>query len=306
MLEQYLGYLTTVRRLSRASTAAYKKDLELYADFLKVRNLSEDGIDYEEACSFVSFLTKKDLGPRSINRILSALRGYYRFKIRYGYGKANPFRNIKSLKTKKWLPSFLFEDEVERLFSAPGSDFWALRDLLILEMLYSTGCRVSELAAMNVTELDFKSGSTRVTGKGNKERSVFIGREALRVLKEYLLRRKMYAKVVSSDLSGRTDGGDSDLALFLNRRRRRISVRGIQYIIDRYRRESGLARPISPHTFRHSFATHILNRGADIRIVQELLGHASLSTTQVYTHLDLEHLKSVYRKAHPHARTTGE
>ena len=289
----YLKFLRLVRHLSQNSITAYEQDLRLYEDFLEKMRWDEEGMDYGKVRSFIGYLSKSGLSSRSINRILSCLRGYYRFKQRNGYSEENPFKSVKSLKTDKRLPSFLFENELLKLLSVRPNDFWGGRDLLILELLYSTGCRVSEMAAMDVTALDLKSGSIRVIGKGDKERLVFIGEGAMKVLKEYLQGRKMLVKA---------DDEDSIRALFLNKRGRRITVRGIQYILDKILTEALRGKRVTPHTLRHSFATHILNRGGDIRIVQELLGHASLSTTQVYTHLGIERLKKVYRQAHPHAR----
>ncbi len=296
MLERYLQYLTHVRHLSANTLGAYSRDLELYLAFLEDRGLTPEQMDAANARSFVGYLSERDLSSRSINRVLSAVRGYYRFLERVGVEAGNPFASIKSLKIDGKLPAFLFEEEIDRLLAAgEPQDLWELRDLLILELLYSTGCRVSELASANLTNLDLKGSTLRVLGKGNKERLVFIGRAAFRRLREYLLRRKA---LKTGDAEGRR-------ALLINRRGQRLSVRGIQTIIDGLLARSPLDKPATPHTFRHSFATHILRKGADIRIVQELLGHASLSTTQVYTHLDMERLRAVYGSAHPHARSAA-
>jgi integrase/recombinase XerC len=287
---QYMQYLQYVRRLSSRSVAAYGRDLIVYGEFLKARGLEEDAVSLVQARAFVGELTRRGLSPRSINRNLSALRGYYRYKQRFGYGRENPFKPVKSLKAAKWLPSFLFEEEVQKLLGRPADNFWALRDLLILELLYSTGCRVSELVAINVGDLDLRASCLRVVGKGNKERTVYIGREALEILKLYLGRRGMHACLQTAEGAN---------ALFINRRGRRLTARGVQYILSRT--SARQAKHVTPHTLRHSFATHIMNRGGDIRLLQELLGHASLSTTQVYTHLGIERLKKVYAGAHPHA-----
>ncbi len=175
----------------------------------------------------------------------------------------------------------------------PATSFWELRDRLILELLYATGCRVSELSSLNLTDLDLSACSLRVRGKGGRERVAFYGAPAAGVLKEYL--QSMRALALAR-------GREAGKALLINRRGQRITVRGIQGIVEKALRASGLAKPASPHTFRHSFATHLLARGRDIRKVQELLGHANLSSTQVYTHLDIERLAEEYRLAHPHAR----
>lgn len=296
MLEQYLQYLAHVRHLSTNTLDAYRRDLELYLAFLEDRGLTLEQMNAGNARSFVGYLSRRSLSSRSINRVLSAVRGYYRFLERVGVKAGNPFASIKSLKIDGKLPSFLFEEEIDQLL-APGEpkDLWELRDLLILELLYSTGCRVSELASASLTDLDLKGCTLRVLGKGNKERLVFIGQAAVKRLREYLLRRKVL----------KLGDAEGQRALLINRRGQRLSVRGIQTIVDRLLMRSHLDKPATPHTFRHSFATHILRKGADIRIVQELLGHASLSTTQVYTHLDMERLRAVYGSAHPHARRAG-
>jgi site-specific recombinase XerD len=287
--KDYMHYLQYVRHLSPRSLAAYMRDLLVYSAYLKTRELPEEEISLIQARGFVGELTRRGLSPRSINRALSAVRGYYRYKQRFGYGRENPFRSVKSLKSAKRLPSFLFEEEVSELLASAADDFWSLRDLLILELLYSTGCRVSELVAVNVGDLDLRSSTLRVIGKGNKERTVYIGREALKVLNLYLSRRGLQ----------RLPAGEAANALFINRRGRRLTARGVQYILTR--RTEAQAKRVTPHTLRHSFATHIMNRGGDIRLLQELLGHASLSTTQVYTHLGIDRLKDVYTGAHPHA-----
>jgi site-specific recombinase XerD len=267
--------------------------MELYLAFLEDQELNLEQMDVGDARSFVGCLSRRGLSSRSINRVLSAVRGFYRFLERVGVQTENPFASIKSLKIDGKLPSFLFEEEIDRLLACgQPQDFWELRDLLILELLYSTGCRVSELATASLTDLDLKGSTLRVVGKGNKERLVFIGQAAFKRLREYLLRRKAL----------RLGDADGQRALLINRRGRRLTVRGIQMIIDRLLMRSPLDKTATPHTFRHSFATHVLRKGADIRVVQELLGHASLSTTQVYTHLDMEHLQKVYSSAHPHAR----
>ena len=297
MLEQYLQYLGHVRHVSANTLSSYRRDLELYFAFLEQQGVQAEQMDGRGARSFVGTLSRRGLCSRSINRVLSAVRGYYRFLERIGGRSENPFADVKSLKARGKLPTFLFEEEIDRLLSAlKPRDFWQLRDILILELLYSTGCRVSELAQAGLRDLDLKGCTLRVVGKGNKQRLVFIGAKAVERLREYLKRRKTL---------GISDGTGRD-ALLINRRGGRLSVRGIQTIVDRLLRQSRLQKSVSPHTFRHSYATHVLRHGADIRVVQELLGHASLSTTQVYTHLDIERLKTVYGSAHPHARLGGK
>ena len=307
MPEKYLQYLKHVRHFSPATLTAYGRDLALYRQYLEQAGLAGREITPSQARGFVGWLSGRGLGSRSINRVLSATRGYFRFRGSHGgQAAANPFQGIRSLKVPARLPSFLLESEAQQLLDGPAAalpgsagaprpsaSFWELRDRLILELLYATGCRVSELAAMNFTDLDIAAHSIRVRGKGGKERVVFYGAPAAGVLREYLASRRALALA---------RGRDAGKALLANRRGERITVRGIQGIVEKALRSSGLSKPASPHTFRHSFATHLLARGRDIRLVQELLGHSSLSSTQVYTHLDIERLAEEYRLAHPHAR----
>jgi integrase/recombinase XerC len=301
--EGYLGHIAAVRRLSENTVRSYGKDLAKLAEFCTDRGLAAEGLDPAAARGFLSWLLRSGLAARSANRALSAARGFYRWRIRSGLASANPFSGVHGVRGEKRLPSFLFEDELCGLLAMPeekprgeGDPFLALRDRTALEILYSTGCRVSELVAMNLADLDLKNGSASVMGKGRKERIVFIGTKARAALAEYLPRRMVRA---SSD-------PDSAQALFLNGRGTRMSDRGVRYLLSGYAERMGLAKRITPHTLRHSFATHLLDRGADIRAVQELLGHASLSTTQVYTHVSQERLKAAYRKAHPHAEKRGD
>jgi len=288
-----------VRNLSPHTLASYGKDMDKYAGFLSARGIREEDARLADARAFVSSLAAEGLSPRSVNRIISGVRGYYRFRERFGLGGVNPFADIKSLRTEKRLPSFLFEDEMSKLLDMPlqgerdGSDgFRRLRDRTVLEFLYSTGCRIGEMVALDVTDLNLKDRTATVMGKGSKERIVFIGGAALSALREYLTYRKLRA----------LQDADSQKALFLNARGARLTDRGVRFILSSYLQSARLGKRVTPHTFRHSFATHLIDRGADIRAVQELLGHSSLSTTQVYTHVGLERLKKVYGRSHPHAR----
>jgi site-specific recombinase XerD len=235
--------------------------------------------------------------------MVSGVRGWYRFLERRGQVALNPFAEIHSLRTEKRLPSFLFEEEMARLVEMPsrepcadGEEFWKLRDRAVLETLYSTGCRISELVSLDLHDVDLKNRTARVLGKGQKERNLFLGAAALEALRVYMGLRGFHARPAAGP------AGDAGRALFINQRGHRITDRGVRFILGEYLSRANLGKRVTPHTFRHSFATHLLDRGADIRAVQELLGHASLSTTQVYTHVGMERLKKVYRKAHPHAR----
>jgi len=302
--ESYLVYLGTVRKLSAHTLESYGKDLEKYEAYLASQGAAPEKAGVADARGFVTWLSRQGLSPRSINRMVSGVRGWYRFLERRGLVGANPFAEIRSLRTEKRLPSFLFEEEMARLVEMPsrepcadGEEFWKLRDRAVLETLYSTGCRISELVSLDLADVDLKNRTARVLGKGARERNLFLGDAAVEALREYMGRRGFYSRPVGS-----APREEAHRALFINRRGGRVTDRGVRFILGEYLARANLGKHVTPHTFRHSFATHLLDRGADIRAVQELLGHASLSTTQVYTHVSLEGLKKVYRRAHPHAK----
>jgi tyrosine recombinase XerC len=316
--EDYLAYLGSVRNLSPHTLESYRKDLEKFEEYLAGRGIAAQEAGLDEARGFVGALSKKGLAPRSVNRIVCGVRGWYRYMERRNEIGANPFAEIKSLRTEKRLPSFLFEEEMARLLEMPrapapsaaahGDGFWKLRDKAVLETLYSTGCRISELVSLDLSDLDLKNRTALVMGKGSKERNVFLGAESIAALREYIalrqqhVRRGWEAHASRSEARAAFADADAQRALFINHRGRRITDRGVRFVLASYLREANFGKRVTPHTFRHSFATHLLDRGADIRAVQELLGHSSLTTTQVYTHVGLERLKKVYRRAHPHAQ----
>ncbi len=231
----------------------------------------------------------------SVARKLSALRTFFRFLQIRGEIDKNPLQGIANPRLVRYIPSFLTVDEVFCLLDAPGSgDSLALRDKAIMELLYATGMRVSEVVACNMSDLDFDSGMVKVTGKGNKERIVPFGRAAEEALHRYFPQRQTL--ITARAARGRKPEKD---ALFLNNRGARLTARSVERLIGNYGRRAGIQVTVTPHALRHSFATHLLEMGADLRTVQELLGHVSLSTTQKYTHVNMEHLTRVYDAAHP-------
>ncbi len=290
--EEYLNYLKNLRNYSSATVKAYSEDLQKFEAYLNAEGLDSDEPGTTAARRFISGLSADGMSKTSVNRIMSSLKGYYRYLIKRGYTDVNPFENIRSLKKNRTLPEYLFEAEIDSLLKLPGNDFAGLRDRFILELLYSTGCRVSEVSGAGLSDLDIKSKTLRVCGKGGKERIVYLGNEAMKALAGYLPLRNIRADKTDQDALN---------ALLINVRGRRITQRGIALIIEKYIKVSGISKKVSPHTFRHSFATHLVDHGADIRMVQEMLGHESLSTTQIYTHMGIEKLRNVYRQAHPHA-----
>ncbi len=286
----YISYLRSVRNLSEATVIAYRKDLEAFMDFSNAI-AEEEQDETVRIREYIAHLTRMDAAVSTVNRKLSSLKGFYRFEVKQGKRAVNPVNTLRSLKSGKVLPDFLFKEEIDELLDIAGDDFIALRDRLIIQLLYSTGCRVGELSGIRVQDINFAKGSILVHGKGSKDRLVFIGKRAEAALSNYL---PVYREKL------RTLGKTGNTPLLVNMKGERLSERGISYIIQNRVSEKHMYKHVSPHTFRHSFATHILDAGADIRVVQELLGHASLSTTQVYTHLGLGRLKQIYSQAHPH------
>jgi tyrosine recombinase XerC len=281
-----MRYLEIERNYSGHTLLNYKIDLEDFRKFCGEIDLEK--IDYLLLRKYLAVLKEKNLGNRSVGRHLSALRSFFRFLTREGFIKVNPILMLSSPKLDKHLPSFMTEEEVSRLIEAAfpkdEKDERGLRDRAILETFYSSGLRISEVVSLNSDDIDFISGIVKVMGKGKKERVVPIGDAALKAIRRYLDARKKESE-----------------AIFLNKNGKRITTRGVRNIVEKYLKSANIPGGVSAHTLRHSFATHLLNRGADLRTVQELLGHANLSTTQIYTHLTTEKIKSVYDKAHPHA-----
>lgn len=296
-IDEYCTYLRSVRALSDATVRSYRTDLGRLERWMRIEELEERELDHRVVRGFVAALSREGLATTTVNRILSSARGYFDYRVRFGVIPSNPMKSISGLKRGPRLPGFLFESEIESLMELPGDDFKGMRDRLIMEMLYSTGCRVSELVDINLEDVEIRSGSILVRGKGGKERFVFLGSKAKQALREYLAIRSLRRP--------ERDSVDSSRALIWNLRGQRLTQRGVAMILEEYVQKSGILKRVSPHTFRHSFATHLLDHGADIRAVQEMLGHSSLSTTQVYTHVGIERLKRVYVGAHPHAVKEG-
>lgn len=288
-LKNFIVYLEYEKNVSAHTIIAYKTDLEEFSVFLDSRTLGNIGkIDHLLIREYLACLLKKGHKKSSIGRKLATLRSFFKFLVREKLIYKNPILYISTPKQEERIPSFLEMDEVKGLIEMPDrSTVEGLRDASILEVLYSTGIRVSELAGLDVQAVDFIGGVIKVKGKGGKERMVPIGERALDCLGTYLKAR-------------RSEQGDKQ-ALFLNYRATGFSVRSVNRLIDKYVKLVSIKKHVTPHTLRHTFATHLLNAGCDLRAIQEMLGHVNLSTTQVYTHLTIQRLKKVYDKAHPHA-----
>ncbi len=291
-VELFLSELAHLRNGSPHTLRAYASDLDDYSAFLASRGRGPEDATQIDARAYLARLREAALARASVARRLAAVRSLYRFLTLRGYAKLNPFTGLRSPKGERRLPRFLDEEEIKHLVESPATDTLAgLRDRAVLETLYSTGMRVSELVAMNVGTIDLLGEAVRTRGKGNKERLVPVGSLAVAAVKEYLDRRRADRTRAMDDLS----------PLFANRFGGRLTTRSVNRVLKKHVGRCALAGRITPHTLRHSFATHLLNRGADLRAVQELLGHENLSTTQIYTHVTTQRMKEVYRRAHPHA-----
>jgi len=288
-IEKFINYLKVERNVSKHTVTNYAVDLASFAAFLGDKDIA--AVDHLTLRRFLAEMRSKNYAKRTVARKLATLRTFFKFLYREGHIKTNPITAVMTPKLDKKLPKFLDVNKVERLINSPDDKTVpGLRDRAIFETLYSTGIRVSELVGIDSDDVDFISGVVKVLGKGAKERMVPIGDTALTAIRKYLDKRSA-EKARAKDKH----------AVFLNKSGTRLTDRSVRRIVDKYIRVCAIGEKISPHSLRHSFATHLLDRGADLRSVQELLGHMNLSTTQIYTHVTMERLKAVYDKAHPRA-----
>jgi integrase/recombinase XerD len=288
----FLTHVKVEKGLSANTVSAYQRDLAKFNVFAQKRKLALEAVTRDDLVDFLAGLYREKLESRTVARHLVTLRNFFRFAQIQEIITTDPSLNLESPKIRRTLPGYLRLEEVERLLAQPDAKTAAgLRDRAMLEVLYSTGLRVSELTGLRVTDLDSKVGCIRCIGKGDKERIVPAGRKALSMVEKYLrdARPELLGKGVSSP------------ALFVNRRGHSLSRVGVWKILSAYGRRAGLRVALTPHMLRHSFATHLLERGADLRSVQLMLGHADISTTQIYTHVVEERLKQIYKAHHPRA-----
>lgn len=291
-LDRFYDYLEFERGLSPRTLEAYARDVTRLVEFLESRGVTRpDGADAEDLREFMYHLKDQGLKASSIRRSLSAIRTFYRFLVAEGLAAADPTERIESPRAWRTLPDVLRVDEVERLLEAPDPGdrlYW--RDRAMLEFAYATGVRVGELIALRTRDLALDEGIATVFGKGSKERIVPVGRRAAGAVDVYL-----------RETRGGLDRGEGKGVVFLNARGRPLSRMGVWKILQKHVKRAGLEKRVTPHTLRHSFATHLLEGGADLAAVQEMLGHADISTTQIYTHVDRDYLQDVHRKYHPRA-----
>ena len=290
-MEEYIEYISSVRAMSERTVSAYKRDLEHYAAYCANHDFLPEEANAAGVRGFIADLSAEGAASVSVNRSLSSIRGFYRWMLRFGYRSDDPSVPLRNLKTPKTLPVFLWEGEMAHFSELPekAGILWPERDKALILTMYSGGLRISETASLSMKNMEKDFSGARIIGKGNKERQVFFSDEAREALALYILVRKKRIKAEHP-----TD------KLFINRKGEPISVPGVRWIISKYAERSSLEKSIHPHSLRHSFATHLVNSGCDVRVVQELLGHASISTTQRYTHVNMERLREVYNKAHPH------
>jgi integrase/recombinase XerD len=292
-VDRYMAFLSVEKGVSLHTLEAYSRDLNRHVDFL--RSAGRRGwadVTAEDTLAWLARLREEGLKARSANRALAALRGFYRFLLREGVREENPLTDIRHGKVWMHLPDTVSRKEMELLIRQPGLGTpEGVRDTAMLEMLYASGLRVSELASLTLGSINWQVGYLVTLGKGGKERVVPVGQAALSILRRY----------VDDVRPGLLPGGDTDI-LFLNRRGRGWSRQGLWKLVRRYAARAGIGKRVYPHTFRHSFATHLLEGGADLRSVQLMLGHADISTTQIYTHVTRERLKDVHSRFHPRGK----
>lgn len=291
-VDGFLRYLEAERNASPHTLNNYAKDLQQFVLFLEQQQIDSPAtVTYLNVRMFLAKLNEQEYAKRSVSRKLSALRTFYTYLLREGLVESSPFSYIRTPKQDKKLPKFLYVEQMEALLGAPDTDTpIGLRDRAIMELLYASGIRVSELVRLDLSSIDLDNGIALVYGKGAKERYVPIGEPAVDAIRMYTEQAR--EALVKAD--------DED-ALFVNYAGGRLTDRSVRRMLDKYITQVAGVQSISPHMFRHSFATHMLEAGADLRTVQELLGHVNLSTTQIYTHVTKDHLQSIYNSAHPRA-----
>jgi integrase/recombinase XerC len=289
-LDAFLDYLHYERRLSPRTLTAYRRDLGNFLDWLGEQGISDwTRVDSQQVRNYAAGRHRQGLSPKSLQRHLSAIRAWFRFLLREGGVRTNPAEGVRAPKVNRRLPHTLDADQLAHLMELPGDSALDRRDRAIMELFYSSGLRLAELVALDVSDMRSSDGLLQVTGKGNKTRRLPVGRYAREAVDHWLAIRPQIASSRES-------------ALFVSQRGTRLSPRSVEARLRRRAIEQGMPRHVHPHMLRHSFASHVLESSGDLRAVQELLGHADISTTQIYTHLDFQHLAQVYDQAHPRAK----
>ena len=289
LIDEFIKYLKVQKNYSDFTTLNYFKDLQMYDDFLNLKNYNYNDMNYKKCVEYLVFLNDKDLKKTSVSRKLSSVRTFYKFLVLNNYVNTNPFLLVTSPKKDKKIPKFINYDNITKIFDEPNlKTILGQRERVILEILYGSGIRVSELVNIKIKDIDFSNKTILIMGKGSKERIANFGDYALESLNLYLNNSR---KELLNDLNSEY--------LIVGKNKEKLTTRRVEQIIDDIISKASIKMNITPHVFRHTFATHLLDNGCDLLAVQELLGHASLSSTEIYTHVSNEHLREVYRKCHP-------
>ncbi len=292
-MDGFLKYLKEVRGYSEKTVVSYAHDLRRLDDFLVSHGLTLQEMVFEDARAFTADLYDQELSHATINRILSANRTFFHHLRENGVVQSDPFRRVSGAKNTRKIPTVLAPEEVEKILGSPVTDYTSLMEVTMFNLFYSTGCRLSEVLGMKLGDMDLKERRILVTGKGNKQRYVFLTVRALDMIRTYLPERQ---KVLEKA------GMENEDTVLVNAKGRQLPLSTVHSIFDKYRDRLGLSKKFTPHVFRHTFATHLIDNDSDIRVVQVLLGHESIGTTQIYTHVTGKRLEEVYRKSHPHGR----
>ena len=290
-LQKFFRYLTSEKRYSAHTLSSYQRDLGRFVDYCRQEDIPGwKSIDSQHIRSYVARLHRQGLAAKSIQRMLSSVRSLFKYLLRHHLLEHDPSTGISTPKVKRKLPEVMNPDELSHLMQLDENDPLATRDMAMMELLYSCGLRLAELVSLNLNDVEWQNQIITVTGKGSKQRIVPFGRHAKTALQHWLKKRELFVKSADED------------AIFISQRGKRISHASVQHRISKWAAEKGVKQRVYPHLMRHSFASHLLEASKDLRAVQELLGHANLSTTQIYTHLDFQHLAKVYDDAHPRAK----
>ena len=292
-IDSFLSYLKDVQGYSEKTVISYAHDLKRLDEFLVSHDLGVSEMVYEDARAFVADLYDQNLSHASINRILSGNRMFFRSLLENSVVKVDPFKRVSGAKNTRKIPTVLAREEIEMILSCPTDDYTSFMEVTMFNLFYSTGCRLSEVMDMKIQDIDFDRRRILVTGKGNKQRFVFLTNMAKKMLMKYLPQRNE----VLSRMRAEDDG-----TVLINSKGKKLPLSTVHSIFDKYRLRLGLSKKFTPHVFRHSFATHLIDNDSDIRVVQVLLGHESIGTTQIYTHVTGKRLEEVYRNSHPHGR----
>lgn len=287
-MKEFIEYLKIVKNYSDNTVRNYEIDLDDYKVFLDHKQIIDYRVDYKIIREYIEYLNKQKYKSATISRKISALRSFYKYLYKKRKISSNPMILITSPKKEKKLPKVLYINEIEELLNTPDDSVQGLRDHFIIELLYSTGIRVSEIVNIKIKDINFKNKTIKIKGKGSKERIVIYGKICANLLENYLNNSRKNIK-----------NSNTNEYLILNLKGNKLTDRSIRDIINKYMQKTSIQKHISPHTLRHTFATHLLDNGADLKAVQELLGHSDLGTTQIYTHVSNERLRDVYLKTHP-------